>query len=80
MQMLGSLFMTNTHRSTGDQQLLCQTAMSTCMTENKTGVAAIAAHPVCGNCTFALGGAALTEVPAGPASSRGHRDGADSCD
>ena len=82
LQMLGSLLMTNPHLSTSDLQGLCQRAMSTCMTEDNTGVAAIAAHLVCSNICWhpAVGGAALTEVPAGPASSRGHRDGAHSCD
>jgi len=41
--MLGTLLMTNTNRSTGYLQALCQKAMSTCMTENKSDVAAIAA-------------------------------------
>ena len=77
-----SLLMTTTHHSTSDHQLLCQRAMRPCMTDNNTNVAAIAAQLVCSNIWWHLvmGGAALTEVPAGPASSRGHRDSAHSCD
>ena len=66
----------------GDLQGLCQRAMSTCITEINTNVAAITAQLVCSNICWhiTIGSAALLEVPAGPTSSRGHRDGAHSCE